>query len=188
MLGVAIILIGMAFVFGDLFNAARDYFSGSSASAEWAELARAASGGHEGGLADRADAVGLGVLLLVVLTVGSARLGDGTLNRVLFGLGIGALIAVFGYSIMVARQTAKELDHGQRQRVWRTWASPPACCLWRGSSPRSSGSTRAYAFTEQRPDALASPCYKETNYFCIKVVDVDPSVDPHTSASWCWTT
>ena len=30
-----------------------------------------------------------------------------------------------------------------------------------------------------RPDALDSPCYKETNYFCIKVIDVDPSVDPH---------
>jgi hypothetical protein len=36
-----------------------------------------------------------------------------------------------------------------------------------------------FAFGESRPDALASTCYKETNYFCIKVVDVDPAVDPH---------
>src|SRR3954453_2941156 len=97
-LGVAIILITMAFVFGDLFNAARDYFGGSSASA--------GSGGSAGRPAEDMKAasqivltpVGLAVLLLVVLTVGYARLGDGTLNRVLFGLGIGALVAIFGYS------------------------------------------------------------------------------------------
>jgi spermidine synthase len=35
------------------------------------------------------------------------------------------------------------------------------------------------AFALTRPDALASPCYKETNYFCIKIIDVDPSVDQH---------
>jgi spermidine synthase len=33
--------------------------------------------------------------------------------------------------------------------------------------------------TLSRPDALSSPCYKETNYFCIKVIDVDPAVDQH---------
>jgi spermidine synthase len=36
-----------------------------------------------------------------------------------------------------------------------------------------------YAFTLERPNALDSGCYKETNYFCIKTVDVDPSVDNH---------
>ena len=34
-------------------------------------------------------------------------------------------------------------------------------------------------FTLSRPDALSSPCYKETNYFCIRVIDVDPTVDQH---------
>ena len=35
------------------------------------------------------------------------------------------------------------------------------------------------SFTPSRPDALSSPCYKETNYFCIRVIDVDPAVDQH---------
>ena len=39
-----------------------------------------------------------------------------------------------------------------------------------------------HAFAEGRPDALESPCYKETNYFCIKVLDPDPT-DPHQIAS-----
>ncbi|MCC6176529.1 MAG: fused MFS/spermidine synthase [Chloroflexi bacterium] len=30
-------------------------------------------------------------------------------------------------------------------------------------------------FSAERPDALNSGCYKETNYFCIKVIDEDPS-------------
>jgi spermidine synthase len=34
------------------------------------------------------------------------------------------------------------------------------------------------AFTYSRPDALDGGCYKETNYFCIKVTNPDPS-DPH---------
>src|SRR3954454_7226249 len=34
----------------------------------------------------------------------------------------------------------------------------------------------AYAFTLERPNALDSGCYKETNYFCIKTVDVSPDV------------
>jgi spermidine synthase/MFS family permease len=178
-LGVAIILITMAFVFGDLFNAARDYFGGSSASA--------GSGGSAGRPAEDMKAasqivltpVGLAVLLLVVLTVGYARLGDGTLNRVLFGLGIGALVAIFGYSILVARQTAKELDPAGRQRVWRTSGLTAGVLSVAGIVATVFWINPAYAFTEQRPDALASPCYKETNYFCIKVVDVDPSVDPH---------
>ncbi len=37
----------------------------------------------------------------------------------------------------------------------------------------------AYAFTIERPNALDSGCYKETNYFCIKTVDVPPDVDRH---------
>ncbi|MGE3912033.1 MAG: fused MFS/spermidine synthase, partial [Chloroflexota bacterium] len=36
------------------------------------------------------------------------------------------------------------------------------------------------AFTYERPDALNGGCYKETNYFCIKVTDVDPG-DPHNT-------
>jgi spermidine synthase len=37
----------------------------------------------------------------------------------------------------------------------------------------------AYAFTLDRPNALDSYCYKETNYFCIKTTDVPPDVDAH---------
>jgi spermidine synthase len=38
------------------------------------------------------------------------------------------------------------------------------------------------AFTYDRPDALDGGCYKETNYFCIKVTPPDPA-DPHMSSS-----
>jgi len=37
----------------------------------------------------------------------------------------------------------------------------------------------SYAFSTSRPNALESGCYKETNYFCIKVVDADPGSDQH---------
>jgi spermidine synthase len=36
------------------------------------------------------------------------------------------------------------------------------------------------AFTVTRPDALNGGCYKETNYFCIKVTEVDPT-DGHNA-------
>ena len=38
---------------------------------------------------------------------------------------------------------------------------------------------RVASLLQSGPDALEGGCYKETNYFCIKVVDIDPSVDPH---------
>src|SRR5262245_7524457 len=118
-LGVAIILIGMAIVFGDLLGAARDYFGGSAASSTDASSG-SASDDLKAAWQIVLTPIALGLLLFIVLTVGYARLGDGMLNRILFGLGVGALVAVFVYSILVARQTARELDAAGRQRVWRT--------------------------------------------------------------------
>jgi spermidine synthase/MFS family permease len=177
-LGVAIILIAMAFVFGDLFAAARDYFSSESAPGAPDQQSDDLKTASQVVLAP----IGLGVLLLAAGILGYSRLGDGMLSRILFGLGVGALLAVFIYSILSARQTIESLDGPSRQRLWRptggalgvlALASVIATVFW--INPR-------HVFAEMQPDAMESPCYKETNYFCIKVLDPDPS-DTHAISS-----
>jgi spermidine synthase/MFS family permease len=174
-LGVAIILIAMAFVFGELWPAARDYFAGSSASEKPGQQAEDLKTASQVVLMP----VALVLVLVIVGTVGYGRLGDALLSRVLFGLGVGALLAVLGYSLLIGKDTVETLDAGARQRLWTTTgavagvlavAATVATVYW--INPR-------YAFTETRPDALNGGCYKETNYFCIKVVDVSKDVDPH---------
>jgi len=182
-LGVAVILIGMAFVFGELFSAANDYFGGGSS----ASSSASSSGDRTESRSDDLKAasqivltpIALGLLLVIVLTVGYARLDDAILNRILFGLGVGALVALFLYSILVARQISTGLDAGGRQRVWQTTGATAGTLMIAGIFATVFWINPAFAFGQTRPDALASVCYKETNYFCIKVVDVDPSVDPH---------
>ncbi len=177
-LGVAVILIGMAFVFGDLISAARDFFgkqSASGAADQPREDLKAAS-------QIVLTPIGLGVLLLAAGILGYSRLGDGMLSRVLFGLGVGALLAVFVYSVLSARQTLATLDAAARQRLWAPTggilgvlavATVVATVFWINPG---------HAFAETRPDALETQCYKETNYFCIKVIDPEPT-DSHQVAS-----
>ena len=104
----------MAFVFGDLAAAARDYFSGKSAPGAPDQQSEDLKTASQIVLAP----IGLGVLLLAAGILGYSRLGDGMLSRILFGLGIGALLAVFIYSILSARQAIGELSTAQRQRLW----------------------------------------------------------------------
>lgn len=174
-LGVAIILIGMAFIFGELATAARDYFGGRSESGSPEQKSDDLKAASQIVLTP----IAIGLVLLIALTVGYARLGDGLLPRILYGLGMGALLAVFGYSLLVARQTAKALDASASQRVWRTSGVVAGVLAVAGMVGTVYWINPRFVFGESRPDALASVCYKETNYFCIKVVDVDPAVDPH---------
>src|SRR4051794_7895237 len=111
-LGVAIILIAMAFVFGELASSAKDYFGGDASSSSSSSSDRPGNRSEDLKAASQIVLTPIAVFLLlfIVFTVGYARLDDGILSRVLYGLGVGALLAVFGYSILVARQTAKTLD------------------------------------------------------------------------------
>jgi len=176
--GVAVILIAMAFIFGELASSARDYLGGrpsSDAPEQPGEHLKTAS-------QIVLTPIGLGVLLVAVGILGYSRLGDGLLARILFGLGIGTLLAVFIYSVLQSRQAVGELDAPARQRLWGPTGmilgvlavvSVFLTVFW--INPK-------HAFAETRPDALESPCYKETNYFCIKVLDPDPG-DTHQITS-----
>jgi spermidine synthase/MFS family permease len=178
-LGVAVILIGMAIVFGELIQAATEYFGGGRS----ASSSQDRSGGRGEDLKAASQIVltpiVLGLLLVVVLIVGYGRVGDDILYRILFGLGVGVLTAFFLYSLLVARQTAKSLDPNQRAGTWQTTGAAAGVLMVAGILATVFWINPKFVFGETRPDALASVCYKETNYFCIKVVDVDPSVDPH---------
>jgi spermidine synthase/MFS family permease len=178
-LGVAIILIVMAIVFGELIQAAADYFGGgrSASSPE----------GRPGGRGEDLKAasqivltpIALGVALVAVLILGYGNVGDAILYRILFGLGVGVITAFFLYSLVVARQTAKSLDSAKVAGVWQTTGATAGVLIVAGIVATVFWINPNFAFGKTRPDALASVCYKETNYFCIKVVDVDPAVDPH---------
>jgi len=177
-LGVAVILIVMAFVFGDLFSAARDYLNGKMAPGASEQQGEDLKTASQVVLAP----IGLGVLVLAAAILGYSRLGDGTPSRILFGLGIGALLAVFIYSILSARQMIGELNTAQRQRLWGPTGTALGVLAVAGTIATLVWINPRHAFAETRPDALESPCYKETNYFCIKVLDPDPT-DPHQIAS-----
>ena len=164
-LGVAIILIAMAFIFGDLFSAARDSFGGNKAPGSPDEKPSTVS-------QSLLMAVGLAVVLLVAVTIGYSRVGDSMLSRGLFGLGVGTLTAVLIYSVASASTRGPWSATGNVLGVLAI-VGALATVFW--INPRQ-------AFAEARPDALESPCYKETNYFCIKVIDPDPT-DPHQIAS-----
>ena len=177
-LGVAIVLIGMAFIFGDLISAARDFMSNRStpgAAEEQREDLKAAS-------QMLVAPVGLAILLGAVFLLGYPRLGGGTLNRVLFGLGVGALLAVFVYTVIVARQTGTRLDAAARQRIWTTTGYLTGVLMVALTVGTVYWMNPGGAFTNERPNALDGGCYKETNYFCIKVTEPDPS-DPHQVSS-----
>ena len=178
-LGVAVILIGMAIVFGELIQAATEYFGGGRS----ASSSQDRSGGRGEDLKAASQIVltpiVLGLLLVVALIVGYGRVGDDILYRILFGLGVGVLTAFFLYSLLVARQTAKSLDPNQRAGTWQTTGAAAGVLMVAGILATVFWINPKFVFGETRPDALASVCYKETNYFCIKVVDVDPSIDPH---------
>ena len=173
-LGVAVILIGMAFIFGDLLAAAREYFGGESAPGPADQKREDLKTASQVVLAP----VGLALLLVAVLILGYARLGEGTLNRILFGLGIGALMAVFIYTVLISRQTLGALDGAARQRLWGPTGGVLGALAVIGIVVTVFWMNPRGAFAQTRPDALDGGCYKETNYFCIKVTEPDPT-DPH---------
>jgi spermidine synthase/MFS family permease len=177
-LGVAVILIGMAFIFGDLLSAAREYFGGESASGSAEPQRDDLKTASQVVLAP----VGLGLLLVAVGILGYTRLGEGTLNRILFGLGIGALMAVFIYSVLISRQTLRSLDGAARQRLWGPTGAVLGASAVVGIFLTLFWMNPRGAFAQTRPDALDGGCYKETNYFCIKVTEPDPT-DPHLVSS-----
>src|SRR5215218_730820 len=75
-LGVAVILIGMAFVFGELASAAKDYFGGGASSSSSAGKPGQQSEDLKSTSQIVLTPIALGLLLFIVLTVGAARLGD----------------------------------------------------------------------------------------------------------------
>ena len=176
--GVAVILIGMAIVFGDLISAAGDYFGNKSGQGSGEQRRNDVKTAAQILLAP----IGLAILLAVVFLVGYPRLGDGLLNRVLFGIGVGALLAVFIYTVLQARQAEASLDAPAKQRLWSASGYLLGGLTILGTlgtlwliNPRG-------WFSDTRPDAIASTCYKETNYFCIKVTEPEPN-DPHMVSS-----
>mgnify|MGYP000849803049 CR=1 FL=1 len=178
-LGVAVILIAMAFVFGDLLAAATDYFGGAGAGGRAGSSSSSPSDSLKTASQIVLAPIGVFLLLVIVLSVGWTRLGDGVLNRTLFGLGIGAIFAVLVYTIILARESALKLDEGARRGLWGGTGAILGVLMVVMTLGTVYWINPSYFFTDRRADALASPCYKETNYFCIKVVDVDPSIDSH---------
>ncbi|HZO27145.1 MAG TPA: fused MFS/spermidine synthase [Chloroflexota bacterium] len=176
-LGVAVILIAMAIIFGDLISAARDYFgaAGRDSSSERQDDLKAAS-------QIVIAPVGLALMLLVAVFLGYSRLGEGMLPRILFGLGVGALLAVFIYSVLQAKQAEASLDAARRQRIWGPAGALTGAVMVAGIIASVYWMNPNQWFTTTRADALESPCYKETNYFCIKVIDPEPT-DSHQVAS-----
>jgi spermidine synthase/MFS family permease len=177
-LGVAVILIAMAIVFGDLLSAARDYLTGSAGSGTRAEKEDDLKAASQIVLAP----IGLAILLLAVGIVGYTRLGDGMLPRILFGLGIGALLAVFIYSVISARQLQGSMTPEARSRLWGPTGFTLGVLSVAGIVGTVYWMNPGGAFTVTRPDALNGGCYKETNYFCIKVTDIDPTDGHNTRA------
>jgi spermidine synthase len=123
--------------------------------------------------------IGVALLLVIALAVGYSRLGDGLLNRALFGLGVGTLVAILGYSLLTMRSSIRELEPSRRHRLWGGTGAILGVLSVAAIAGTAYWINPGFAFSDKRPDALASTCYKETNYFCIKVVDVDPAIDPH---------
>jgi spermidine synthase len=177
-LGVAIILIAMAFVFGDLISAVRDYFSNRSTPGAADERQGDLKAASQILLAP----VGLAILMAAVLVIGYPRLGEATLNRILFGLGMGALLAVFVYTVILARDAAASLDAAGRQRVWTTSGYMTGVLMVALMVGTVYWMNPGGQLSTERPNALDGGCYKETNYFCIKVTEPDPS-DPHQVSS-----
>ncbi len=178
--GVAVILIGMAFVFGDLIPAARDYLSGRGAGGSSSSTSQPGSTGD--GLKAFSQIVLVPVVIVFVAIgmglVGFVRVGAGGLNLLLFILGMSALCAVAGYTVVLGQKAFAALDPDGRQSLMRATGAATGVVTVLGIVGTLYWMNPGGKVTLTRPDALNGGCYKETNYFCIKVTDVDPS-DSH---------
>lgn len=180
--GVALTLIGMAFVFGELIPAARDYLSGVGKGGSASTGTDAAGSTSEGGIKSLSQIVLVPlVIVLVVMVMGAVgflRVGAGGLNLLLFILGMSALCVVAGYTLVLAQKAYAALDTNGRQRLTRSTGAAAGVAMVLGIFGTIFWMNPGGAFTLTRPDALDGGCYKETNYFCIKVTDAAPD-DPY---------
>jgi spermidine synthase/MFS family permease len=180
-LGVAVILIGMAIVFGELIPAAASLL-GSSAPASTAD--GRVKDERVNNVSTFAAVVLLPAVLLIltgyVAYAAFTRTVDPAFSRMVYVLGLVVCGAGLVYAFDRSAQVLATLGPKARQRLLTTTGGAIGVASMLGMVATVYWINPVHLFSQSRVDALESPCYKETNYFCIKVVDVDPAVDPHT--------